>query len=347
MLAKRFEENPIIKPEDVKPSREDFVVECVFNPGAFTFQGMTGLLCRVAEKPLQKEGSLSVPVINFSPDRKVEIFEFSFKDPDLDYDDPRKFTYKKKGYLTTLSHLRLAWSRDGIHFTLNEKPTIEGNSEYETFGVEDCRVCEILNTFYLTYTAVSENGVGVGLISTGNWEDFERHGLIFPPHNKDCTLFPKKINDEFYAFHRPGGIFLGGNYIWMSSSPDLVHWGKHICVAHTRDGMWDSERIGVNGPPVKTEDGWLVLYHGVNKEIGYCIGAMLCDLNSPAKIIKRSKEPIMEPTAEYEKTGFFNNVVFSNGHTVNGDDLIIYYGAADKVICGAKLSIKEILNSLD
>ena len=92
--------------------------------------------------------------------------------------------------------------------------------------------------------------------------------------------------------------------------------------------------------------GWLEIYHGANEDNRYCLGALLLDHNDPSIVLARSAEPIVEPTAEYEKTGFFGNVVFTNGHLVDGDEITIYYGASDEVICAGKLSINEILSSL-
>jgi len=344
-IVKRFSENPLIKPEDIKPSRDDLIVECVFNPGVFQYKGFIGLLCRVAERPEQKKNYLTIPVMN-PFHHKIEFLEFSYKDPLLDYDDPRKFRYGNKGYLTTLSHLHLAWGDDEVNFKIDEKPTIEGETEYETFGVEDARITKIEDTYYITHTSVSENGVCVNLRKTIDWSNFENYGIIFPPHNKDCVLFPEKINGKYYALHRPSGILPGGNFIWISSSPDLIHWGNHSILIRTRDNMWDSERIGACGVPVKTDKGWLVIYHGADNTSRYCVGVMLLDYENPGRVISRCSEPIMEPKEDYEKEGFFGNVVFTNGHLVKGEELIIYYGAADKYVCGGKVKISDILNSI-
>jgi predicted GH43/DUF377 family glycosyl hydrolase len=171
--------------------------------------------------------------------------------------------------------------------------------------------------------------------------------MIFPPHNKDCALFQEKIGDKYFAFHRPSSPELGGNYIWLAQSPDRLHWGNHKCIATTRPGKWDSARVGAGAAPIKTEKGWLEIYHGANEEHRYCLGALLLDLNDPSKVIARSEEPIMEPIADYEKTGFFGNVVFTNGHYMKDEDtLVMFYGASDEVICSAELSIKEILSTL-
>jgi predicted GH43/DUF377 family glycosyl hydrolase len=221
-----------------------------------------------------------------------------------------------------------------------------GQGDLEAYGIEDCRVTKIDETFYLTFTAVSENGVGVGLRSTKDWKTFDRRGMIFPPHNKDCALFTEQIGGLYFALHRPSSPNIGGNYIWLAESPDLVHWGNHRCIARSRPNMWDSARVGGGAAPIRTSDGWLVIYHGADANNRYCLGALLLDLQSPATVIARSQQPIMEPIAEYEQVGFFGNVVFTNGHVVDGDELTIYYGASDSVICGAKFSIRQILQSL-
>ena len=99
---------------------------------------------------------------------------------------------------------------------------------------------------------------------TTDFRHFTRHGMIFPPHNKDCALFEEKIGSYYYAFHRPSSPELGGNYIWLAESPDRLHWGNHHCVATTREGKWDSARVGAGASPIKTPRGWLEIYHGAN-----------------------------------------------------------------------------------
>ena len=227
-----------------------------------------------------------------------------------------------------------------------EFPPLTGEGNQEAYGIEDCRVTQIDNAYYLTYTAASAYGVGVGLRSTTDWRSVKNHGMIFTAHNKDCAIFNEKINGMYYALHRPSSKEIGGNYIWTAESPDMLHWGNHRCIARTRPGMWDSQRIGAGAAPVRTPAGWLEIYHGADENNRYCLGALLMDLNEPWKVLARSKDPIMEPLADYEKTGFFGNVVFTNGHIVEGDRITIYYGASDSVICGARFSISKILKSL-
>jgi predicted GH43/DUF377 family glycosyl hydrolase len=342
-LAKRFSQNPLLTPKDVKPSMEGMQVECILNPGVFKFNNKIFLLVRVAERPVQKEGKVSFPIYN--KHGEIEILSFNKNDKNIDVTDPRIVIYKGQFYLTTLSHLALFSSSDGIHFK-QEETRIFGRGALESFGIEDCRVTTMEDGFHLTYTKVSEFAVGVGYMFTKDWKNFEQRGMIFPPHNKDCTIFEEKINGLHYALHRPSSPELGGNYMWLAQSPDLLHWGNHQLIATTRKNMWDSQRLGAGAAPIKTSEGWLEIYHGATANHRYCLGAILLDKHNPAKVIARSEKPIMEPTAEYEKTGFFGEVVFTNGHIAEGDLLKIYYGASDEFICGADFSIKEILNSL-
>lgn len=345
-IAKRNPANPILRPKDLSPCIPGMEITCLLNPGVFRMGGKTWLLLRVAERPVQKEGVISFPVYNKKGE--IEVLSFAADDPALDASDPRVIKYKGQDYLTTLSYLRPVCSSDDVHFCEDAdiKP-IFGQGFQESFGIEDCRVATMDDGFFLTFTEVSPVAVGVGLIRTTDFISLRREGMIFPPHNKDCALFQEKIGDKYFAFHRPSSPELGGNYIWVAESPDRIHWGGHICVATTREGKWDSARVGAGAAPIRTEEGWLEIYHGANKQNRYCLGALLLDINDPTKVLARSDEPIMEPIADYEKTGFFGNVVFTNGYYMKDADTIqMFYGASDEVICSAEMSVKEILNTL-
>ncbi|MXV52244.1 glycosidase [Pedobacter sp. HMF7647] len=346
-IARRFPQNPLLSPKDLKPSAEGLHIACLLNPGVFRFENKTWLIVRVAERPLQTEFTVSFPVL--SPDGDTEIMEIPLNDNELIATDARVIRYKGVDYLTTLSHLRLLCSDDGIKFYEPEEyPKLFGTGELQTFGIEDCRVTEIENQFYLTFTAVSPSGVGVSLRTTHDWKRFTSHGMILPPHNKDCAIFEEKINGMFYALHRPSSVDLGGNYIWLAQSPDGIHWGNHKCILKTRSDNWDSGRVGAGASPIKTEKGWLEIYHGATSQHRYCLGAFLLDLDDPSRVIARTDEPIMEPTETYETSGFFGHVVFTNGHFVHpdGDTITVYYGASDEFVCGAEFSIKEIFQAL-
>ena len=344
-LAYRSELNPLIKPQDLAPMIPGMEIACIFNPGVFRFNNKTCLLLRVAERPIQTDGEISIIIRNSNG--QFEKITFRKSDPDLDAKDPRVIRYKGQDYLTTLSYQRLLFSDDNIHFYEDiNYPPIFGEGQLESFGIEDCRVSYIDGKFNLTYSAISPVAVGIGLMQTTDWQHFDRKGLIFPPHNKDCAFFEEKINGTHYALHRPSCHELGGNYIWIAQSPDLVHWGQHKCIALTRPGMWDEARIGAGASPIKTSEGWLVIYHGATYDNRYCLGAMLLDLNDPSVVLSRSIHPIMEPLEPYEKTGFFGEVIFSNGHYLERDTIHLYYGASDEIICYARMSVTEIVNNL-
>lgn len=347
-IAKRFKANPLLSPGDLPSSTEGLEITCLLNPGVFQFEGKTWLLVRVAERPEQKDNIISFPILTETG--AITIIEIPKNDPDLIATDTRVINYKGVDYLTTLSHLRLLCSEDGIKFYEPENyPPLVGEGMLETFGIEDCRVALIDGKYYLTFTSVSDNGVGVGLRTTTDWKNFEKHGMILPAHNKDCAILEEKINGLYYALHRPSSVDIGGNYIWIASSPDAIHWGNHKCIIKTRKNLWDSKRVGAGAAPIKTEKGWLEIYHGANDKHQYCLGAFLMDLEDPSKVIARTEQPIMVPSAEYELNGFFGQVVFTNGHVVapDGDTVTIYYGAADEFVCGAEISIKEIFSLLN
>lgn len=344
-IARRFPENPLLHPNQLIPSQERLQIISLLNPGVFRYQNKTWLVVRVAEGVRQSEGIMYIP--RLTEDGLTEIIGVPLTDPDLLATDARIIRYKGLDYLTTLSHLRLMSSLDGIHFAESpDYPPILSQGPLETYGLEDCRVTHIGPVFHLTYTAVSPSGVCVGYTTTLDWQHFSPHELMLPPHNKDCTLFDENINGLYYAMHRPSSLDIGGNYIWVSQSPDCIHWGRHQCLLKTRPGAWDSERVGAGAAPIKTNKGWLAIYHGANARHEYCLGAFLVDLDNPGRLLARTAEPIMSPREPYELSGFFGYVVFTNGHVCNGDLLTIYYGAADEFVCGAHFSIMEILSHL-
>ncbi|MBR1926200.1 MAG: glycoside hydrolase family 130 protein [Bacteroidales bacterium] len=337
--------SPILSPGDLAPWYESMRVECLLNPGVFRLDGRIGLILRVAERPAQAEGELSFPY--YSPEGEIKVRRISRQDPGLDLSDPRVINWRGDDYLTTISYLRLVFSEDGIHFHEDPAyPPLLPEGKYESFGIEDCRVALIGGRWYLTYTAVSPNGVTVGMRSTSDWKSFTNHGVILPPHNKDCALFEEKVGGKYLMLHRPSSPEIGGNYIWLAESPDLLHWGNHRCLARTREGSWDSARVGAGCSPIRTPEGWLMIYHGADRDNRYCLGAMLLDTDDPSIVLARGQEPLLSPQMPYEKEGFFGNVVFSNGQIVDGDRITMYYGASDQFICRAELSVNEILDSL-
>lgn len=347
MKVFRSSQNPIITPEDVKSSRDDFDVIGVFNAGVARFEGDVLLLLRVAERPINENPDVALAVVYDVDKKKILIKEFSKSDPKIDFSDPRLIQTTDGTYLTSISHLRLARSKDGIRFEIEDIPAISPSTEYETFGIEDPRISLINGVYYIHYVAVSPLGVTTCLISTRDFESFHRHGVIFCPDNKDVVLFPDKITGKFYALHRPVSPLFRKQNIWLAESPDLTSWGNHRHLFGPRTDGWDEMKVGAGAVPFRTERGWLEVYHGVDRNNRYCLGAVLLDSNEPWNILARSVEPIFEPETDYECHGFFGNVVFSCGLLCEDETLKIYYGAADTSICYTELSLEETLDSLN
>jgi predicted GH43/DUF377 family glycosyl hydrolase len=248
------------------------------------------------------------------------------------------------------SHLTVARSKDGVKgWQVKERALLHPDQgyPYESFGVEDCRISRVeeLEAWALTYTAYSEYGPGVVVALTRDFEQVERVSLAFPPEDKDAVLFPCKIRDLFVSLHRPA---VGGGSIWIAYSPDLIYWGGSKVVIPVRGGpWWDGMRVGAGLPPIRTEQGWLIIYHGVkqvaNRPI-YRIGAALLDLEEPHKLIARARRWLLSPREPYEQMGDAPQVVFPTGGFVRGKDLWVYYGAADSCICLAKAKLADVLD---
>ncbi len=343
----RLVENPIITPGMVPPSRPDFEVVCAFNAAVAEYNAETLLLLRVAERATSDRKTARVPVLDTSSGRtRIKIIEFNRADRRIDFRDPRCIRAPSGFYLTTISHLRLARSTDGIHFTVEPRPALFPESESEMFGIEDPRITKLGASYYIAYKGVSPRGITTSLAVTTDFISYRRLGIIFCPENLDVCIFPEKIKGRYAALHRPVPKMMGEPNMWLAWSPDLLSWGDHIFVMSVRPGKWDSARIGAGAVPIKTQDGWLEIYHGASENDVYSLGAVLLDLEKPYLILGRSNAPILKPTARYERRGFMPNVVFTCGAVRHGECLRIYYGCCDEGMAAADVSIKDVLKSL-
>lgn len=339
--------NPLITPAAIAPSRPELEVLCTFNPGAVRVGDETLLLVRVAERPVPERGYVSYARLAAHGDPpEIAIHHLHADDPDLDTRDPRLVRYRGQVLLTSISHLRLARSRDGEHFTIDPAPTIAPREPYESYGIEDPRITPLDGRYWINYSAISEQGVCTALMSTSDFIDFERHGVIFAPNNKDIAIFPEKIKGRYVCRHRPNPGEIGMPAIWTAWSDNLLDWGGHRYTMGPRAGGWDCERVGCGAPPIKTERGWLELYHASDFNVRYCVGAMLTALDDPTRVLARCAAPVLAPEADYERRGLMPDVVFHNGLTVDGDVVNVYYGAADTVVACARFSLEELLGSL-
>jgi predicted GH43/DUF377 family glycosyl hydrolase len=189
------------------------------------------------------------------------------------------------------------------------------------------------------------------LATTEDFRTFKRLGPVMPPEDKDAALFPVRFNGRWAMIHRPvPGPYVAGAHIWISFSPDLKHWGDHrILLKARRGGWWDANKIGLSPPPLRTDQGWLILYHGVRTTASGCIyrlGLALLDLEDPRRVLARSDRWVFAPEAEYERFGDVDKVVFPCGWILEGDTVRLYYGGADTCIAMATASLKELLEWL-
>jgi len=250
------------------------------------------------------------------------------------------------------SFFALARSRDGQHFEVEPEPCLMPAAEgkwriWEENGIEDPRLTVIDGSYYVMYTAVGRYGFRIALARTDDFRNYERVALISAPGNKDGVLFPEKIDGLYARLDRPIGNGVGS--VWISYSPDLVHWGRSECVFCPRARYWDSYRIGASAPPIRTDRGWLEIYHGVKMTSAgpiYRIGTIMLDPDNPAKVLGRCLAPLLSPREEYERIGDVGNVVFACGAIVEDNgEVKVYYGAADTSICVATASLDEIIES--
>lgn len=255
------------------------------------------------------------------------------------------------------SHLCVARSINGVDgWQIDPQPTLLPDPEHfpeELWGIEDPRITYLpeLGKFAVVYTAYSHGGPGVSLALTEDFRCFERYGMIMPPEDKDAALLPHRIGNYWALIHRP--ISSLGAHMWISYSPDLRHWGGHKLMLEARRGAWwDANKIGLSSPPIQTEQGWLVIYHGVRQTAAgaiYRLGLALFDLHNPERCLKRSDNWIFGPEEPYERRGDVDNVVFPCGYTLgtDGDTIYLYYGAADTSVALAIGSVSALLGWLE
>ncbi len=277
----------------------------------------------------------------------------------------------------------LARSRDGLHFKRVSKRPVFGPSAdgFDAGCVEDARLVKFDGAFAVVYAArafppgaywrknialtahnpplpaeapaaARLNLTRSGLALTRDFKTWHRLGPITGPtvDNRDAILFPERVGGRYVLLHRPAG-WVGRSYgcarpsIWISFAGDLLDWTAHELLA-SPVYAWEALKIGGSTPPIKTPRGWLALYHGVDEDHVYRVGALLLDLRDPRRILARTPEPILEPEMPYEREGLVPNVVFPTGNVVIRDRLFVYYGGADRVCCAATAPLRDLLDHL-
>lgn len=280
----------------------------------------------------------------------------------------------------------MAESSDGFHFTrVSDQPVFSPSDDGPDSGcVEDPRIVKFDDSFYITYAyrsfapgrywtfnhdevfkpvcgenspaTIKENIGNTGLAVTKDFHHYRRLGRLTQPDldDRDVILFPEKVGGKFVMLHRPKQ-YVGEAYgvdqpsIWMKFSDDLLSWEtkpSHLLITG-RKGTWE-DKIGGSTPPIKTDKGWLMLYHGVEDggQGYYRVGALLLDLENPLNVISRTPEPILQPEYDYETSGIYNGCVFPTGNVLLDGTLFVYYGAADKYVGVATCNVDELLDHL-
>lgn len=221
-------------------------------------------------------------------------------------------------------------------------------------GCEDPRLTKIDDKVFVCYTAynglmpprVAMSYIDENDFINNKWENWSKPVIITPQglDDKDACLLPKKFSDGYYLMHRVSNEICGD---YLEDIEGEVMVKKCIRVLGPRENMWDSAKVGITAPPIKTDKGWLLLYHGVSKSNStYRVGAALLDLEDPSIVLARCTDPVFNPEEDYEKIGIINNVVFPCGMIQKDGVVYIYYGGADKVVGVATMKLSIIMDTL-
>ncbi len=332
MKLQKFELNPILSPNSAN-SWEDLVV-C--NPGAWYEDGKFYMLYRAAgddkEHVIRFGLAVSSDGYNFERVSNQPAFGPSIDGEDSGcIEDPRIVKYD-----------------DYFYVTYAFRPTAPGR--YWEFGHD-----EVVTQYYGDSAPkfLNKNMANTALAVTKDFQTWSRLGRITDSNldDRDVILFPEKVNGKFAMLHRPKE-WIGEEYgpkrpaIWLRFSDDMLVWNEPSNLLMSGiEGTWE-EKIGGSTPPIKTDKGWFMLYHGVeNGGQGYYrVGAVMLDLDDPTKIIARTKDHIMEPEFDYEIDGFYKGCVFPTGNVVVDGTLYVYYGGADKYVGVATANFDELVD---
>ncbi len=248
-------------------------------------------------------------------------------------------------------HLRVATSDDGYRFDVGEEPvTFPEDPDAERYEgtIYDPRITRIEDRYIVCYAAHSEIGVRIGMAETRDFRAFTRLPFGSAVDNRNGVLFPEKIGGRYARLERPQTIKDQGD-LWISFSPDLVHWGDAHCVARSRHHSWDQWKLGAGAVPIRTDKGWLLIYHGACKTASgaiYRLGVMLLDRDDPKRVVARSRAAVLWPKESYERVGDVPNVVFTCGAIPDPDGTVrIYYGGADTCMCVATARLDDLVTA--
>jgi predicted GH43/DUF377 family glycosyl hydrolase len=239
-----------------------------------------------------------------------------------------------------INSLGYAVSEDLLNWKRYDEPILTNDTPQELRGPEDPRIVKIGDTFYMTYTGFGGRFDGdyrICLATSRDLIHWRRKGVVLDEPNKNAALFPEKIKGRYCLFHRRHPD------IWLCFSEDMKTWGDHQKIMSPISKTWNQTRIGIAGPPVKIQEGWFLIFHGVDHLNHYRLGAVLLDYQDPTKVLARQEKPIIEPKLEWEINGFVPNVIFSCATILKDDRIYCIYGGADTVIGAAYIDLKDVV----
>lgn len=376
-MIKITKEKILVKPKDLMPSSELTEIIGTTNPAAIRLpNGDIALYVRVIENLKKYEDDQFFYSPRFKGENKTKIVLDKFPKKEILSKVNLGFLFKDSTRrLTYISYLKRAvLDKTGFNIKSIERvPSFPCLSWDGELGIEDARIVKIGKLYVMTYVALARNSnISTNLAISNDCKKWYRRGVIFEEQNKDVVIFPELINEGYIALNRPEGNFeFSPPHIWISYSKDLENWGRSRPFILAKKGKWDSQRIGAGPPPIKTDKGWLFIYHGVMmkkrssfflldiiKKIlhkkttveSYSVGAVLLDLKNPSKIIAKAENPIISPRSKTEKKNIVKKeVVFPTGllWDLNDKDLLVYSGGGDEVVTVKKVNIEDIFEKME
>jgi len=360
-MIKIKEKKVLLEPRDLFPSSSKFEILGVFNPGAVRLaNGDIVLYVRIWEKLIKTEDKkyYYAPRMIGRKTFKVVIDKFkkesakSKSNLDIIFKDGTK-------RITFISYFkRVILDRSGFNIKLIDKnPSFYGLYNDGEFGVEDPRITKIEKGYIMTYVSLSkEQNISTSLAISRDCKNWKRRGIIFGEQDKDVVIFPRKVKEKYVAFDRPESNFqFSLPHIWIAYSSNLESWGdlKPVGCVYKKGGI--CTRNGAGPPPIKTDKGWLLIYHAVeekeenNKRVSeYIVGAALFNLKNPEKIISATGKPLLLPLKEEVMVFDAKRIIFPTGAIFdeNKKDLLIFSGESDKITTVSKVSLRDILKAL-
>ena len=316
-MLKRYDGNPILKPIPENPWESYMVYNCA----AVEIQGKVYIIYRgQAEKNSVSKFGLAITTDGFNIDERLDqpIYQNVPDQPweELGYEDPRATVIGDRLYLCYTSY--------------GFMPDLYERKQKETDPLEPAEYRQV----QIGMTSIS---ISDFLARKWNWE--QNYLPLFRVDDKNCCLFPEKINGKYMMCHRiPPNV-------WTACSDDTREWHDLNIIMQSRHD-WEYYKMGTGAPPIKTDDGWLFIYHAVDNRFVYRLGLALLDLKDPRKVLLRGKVPFMEPETDYEKYGAVPNIVFTCGAVLRGDTVFLYYGGADTVVGVATITVPECMDWL-